>query len=80
MCLRTTDLEVKNITRDCYLTHPSRNEDTDDALLDVANRLEMSRKDLIEWITSPRSWYFIETESDPEEMDFLHEFESLLCA
>jgi len=78
MCLRTTDLKVKNVKHNCYLTHPKRDEDLDDVLLDCANQLELSKTDLVQWVTSPRSWFFIETEPEPEVSDFVQEFDA--CA
>jgi hypothetical protein len=78
VCLRNADLKIKT-THNCYLTHPYRNEDTDDVLLDSANQLELSRKDLVGWVISERSWTFIDTEPEPEISDFFDEF-SKLCA
>lgn len=79
MCLRNADLEIKKIPGKCYLSHPNRNEDIDDVLLDSANQLEIDRTDLIQWVTSIRSWYFIDLEPEPEVSDFFRELESL-CA
>lgn len=74
MCLRNSDLNIKTKNK-CYLTHPNRNEDIDDVLLDSANQIELTKKDLIAWTTSPRSWLFFEQEPEPEVSDFLKEFE-----
>jgi hypothetical protein len=78
MCLSNEDLERVQAIHDCYLTHPNRTEDTDDVLLDSANQRELSRTDLIEWVTSKRSWFLLEHEPDPEVSDFIDWFE--LCA
>jgi hypothetical protein len=78
MCLRNEDIDsIKEITQNCYITHPLRNDDTDDVLLDTANQLDLTRKDLIEWITSDRSWQFMceANSSDLDVSDFLKEFE-----
>ena len=77
MCLRYTDIEnIKEVHHDCYLTHPKRNEDTDDMILDAANQIEMRRKDLIAWLTSAKSWNLMEDAEDAEMdvSDFMREF------
>lgn len=78
MCLRYSDIEnIKNVEHDCYLTHPKRNEDTDDMVLDAANRSDMKRKDLLAWLKSKRSWRMMEEHDDESEMDesdFIREF------
>lgn len=81
MCLRNADLAVE-ATSPCYLNHPKRDDDIDDLLLDVANQLELSRKDLIRWVKSPRSWKFMYELSEVEidMLDFEREFNPLLCA
>lgn len=80
MCLRYADIEnIKNIDHDCYLTHPKRNEDTDDMILDAANQIEMRRKDLIAWLKSTRSWNTMEEYEDSEMdvSDFIRELNPL---
>jgi hypothetical protein len=73
--LRTIDLNVKT-KHDCYLNHPIRlqNDEIDDVLLDSANQLEISRVDLITWVTSKRSHEFITYNPEPDVHDFLAEF------
>lgn len=78
MCLSNKDLNRIKAIHNCYLTHPNRTDDTDDVLLDSVNQLELSRKDLIEWVTSKRSWFLLENEPDPEVSNFMDEFEQ--CA
>lgn len=76
MCLRYADIErLRDIEHDCYLTHPNRNEDTDDMALDAANQLDMGRKDFVAWLTSSKSWAVLDEANDIEldVSDFLKE-------
>ena len=60
-CLRMSDLRVQPPEEVCcYLNHPSRCEDSDDMLIDVANQLDFTRKDLHRWVKSKRSHLFME--------------------
>lgn len=81
MCLKNSDLNIKAL-HSCYLTHPARNEDTDDVLLDTANQMELSKGDLIKWVTSKKSYKFMDEfeDEDLEVTDFSREFDPLLCA
>ena len=67
MCLSYNDLNIK-ATGNCYLTHPNRNEDLDDVVLDAANQLELGKQDLIAWITSSSSWRFMK-KAEQMELD-----------
>ena len=78
--LRLSDLEHAVEHAECYLNHSSRTEDSDDALIDVLNQLELIKSDLMEWVSSRRSWIFMEIRKgcDLDISDFLAEFEPLL--
>jgi len=80
MCLRNSDLNITTI-RPCYLTHPARNEDTDDVLLDTANQLDLTRRDLVQWVVSKSSWHFMSefAQQEIDVNDFSKELERL-CA
>jgi len=77
--LRLSDLEPMEWEESsrCYLWHPARSDDSDDALIDVANQLEVHKLDLVQWARSGRSWHFMELRegSDLDISDFLSEFE-----
>ncbi len=59
----------------CYLTHPKRDDDTDDMLLDVANQFRLSKQEFNSWVADKRSWAFMEEflDIDLEVSDFLDE-------
>lgn len=77
MCLTYKDLNVQS-AHNCYLTHPSRNDDTDDVILDAANQLFLSKKDLMAWVTSEQSWVFMNMkDTDLDVCDFSDEFYKL---
>jgi hypothetical protein len=82
MCIRTKDLKIAT-NKPCYLTHPKRNDEIDDVLLDTANQLELSKQDLILWATSFRSYDFLEELGDSlseiENRDFQKELHILQC-
>lgn len=44
-----------------YLAHPKRTDETDDALLDAVNQLELSVVDLRDWAYSFRALEFMDT-------------------
>ena len=83
MCLNYKDLDIATSkipnTKHCYLTHPKRDGDTDDVILDAANQLDLSRKDLVTWITSYTSWEFMRrvNNMELEVEDFSYEFYKL---
>ena len=81
MHLRLSDLDHTHDSK-CYLTHEGRNEDSDDALIDVANQLGMYKRELVSWAKSYRSWMFMEAleGSDLDISDFFNEFDAMECA
>lgn len=59
--LATQDLEQLTKRRcEGYLSHENRTEDTDDALLDAANQLDLSLVELTQWIYSEKSTNFMQ--------------------
>ena len=78
MYLRLSDLDLESRAK-CYLTHSCRSEDTDDVLIDVANQYEFTKKDLLAWVKTTRSWKFMENLDGCEVdiTDFIMEFDSL---
>jgi len=80
MCLENMDIDSIEVSHDCYLTHPDRSDDSDDVLLDAANQCDLTKKDLVRWATSARSFCFmdeIDNISDIDVSDFRMEFEPL---
>lgn len=78
MCLNYKDLDITP-NKNCYLTHPQRNEDLDDIVLDAANQLDLSKQDLTSWLTSSSSWDFMMNaeQIELETEDFSNEFYKL---
>lgn len=71
-------VDIKHILADyeskCYLSHHLRTEDTDDIVLDVANQLDFTVRDLSAWLKSRRSWDVMEeAEVELDISDFMHE-------
>ena len=81
MCLKNSDLNITAL-HNCYLTHPARSEETDDVLLDTANQMELTKRELLKWTLSKKSWKFMDELEDQEVdvTDFSREFDPLLCA
>lgn len=81
MCLKNSDLIITAL-HSCYLTHPARNEETDDVLLDTANQMDLTKRELLRWVLSKKSWQFMDEFKDEEVdvTDFSKEFEPLMCA
>ena len=69
MCLKNADLENINAIHECYITHPLRSDDSDDVLLDTANQLEMTKRDLIKWATSKKSYEFMNSIENIDEIE-----------
>jgi hypothetical protein len=79
MSLCYSDIEkTRDRGSDCYLTHPNRCDDTDDLVLDAANRLDMDRKDFKAWLVSDKAWDFMDSFDgiDMEVSDFTAELEA----
>ena len=77
--IKLSDLDTIRVSDDqpCYLTHPSRSEESDDALLDAANQLELSKGYVKKWVLSFQSYEFLEQIDDIDDIemsDFYTEF------